>query len=79
MKLDFLAIAKLLRSPLFLFKIALIVIIAIFIIFTIVIFTQVSVMNKIITHTTASGILKLIALLNIILAISLFVIALVIL
>lgn len=79
MKLDFLAIVKLLRSPLFLFKIALIVIIAIFIIFTIVIFTQVSVMNKIITHTTASGILKLIAILNIILAISLFVIALVIL
>jgi len=79
MELDFLTIANLFRSPLFLFKIALLVIMALFIIFTIVIFTQVSVMNKIITHAQASGILKLIAILNIIFAISLFVMALVIL
>jgi small neutral amino acid transporter SnatA (MarC family) len=79
MKVNFLNISKLFQSPLFLLKIVLLVIIALFIIFTIVVFTQVNVMNRVINHTTASAILKIIAILNIIFAISLFVTALVIL
>lgn len=79
MKLDFLTIARLFRSPLFLFKIALLVIMAFFIIFSLVVFAQVNAMNKIITHAQASGILKSIAILNIIFAVSLFVVAIVIL
>lgn len=79
MQLNFLTIAKFFRSPLFLFKIALLVIMAFFIIFSIIVFTQVNVMNKIITHTQASGILKSIAILNIIFAVVLFVVAIVIL
>lgn len=79
MQLNFLTIAKLFQSPLFLLKIALLIIMAFFIIFSIIVFTQVNVMNKIITHTQASGILKSIAILNIIFAVVLFVVAIVIL
>jgi len=79
MKVNFLNISKLFQSPLFLLKIAFLVIIALFIIFTIVVLTQVNVMNRVINHTTASTILKIIAILNIIFAISLFVTAIVIL
>ncbi len=79
MQVDFLTIVQLFQSPLFLLKIALLVIMALFTIFTIVVFTQVNVMNKIINHTQASGILKIIAFFNIIFAVVLFVTALVIL
>lgn len=79
MNLNFLTIVQLFQSPLFLLKIALIAIMAIFIIFTIVVFTQVNVMNKIITHAQASGMLKTIAILNIVFAVVLFITALVIL
>jgi len=79
MQVDFLTIFQLFQSPFFLLKIALLVIMAFFIIFTVVIFTQVNVMNKIINHTQASGMLKIIAFFNIIFAVSLFVTVLVIL
>lgn len=79
MNLNFLTIVQLFQSPLFLLKIALIVVMAIFIIFTLVVFTQVNVMNKIINHTQASAILKLIAIINIISAVAQFVVAFVIL
>lgn len=79
MQINFLTVAKLFQSPLFLLKIALLVIMASFIIFTIVLLTQVNVMNKIITHTQASLMLQIIAILNIIFAVVLFFIAFVIL
>ena len=61
------------------FKIVTLVILAIYIIFTFVILTQVRVMNRIFTEMFASTALMLVALGNFIFALSLFLIALVIL
>lgn len=61
------------------FKIVTLVILAIYIIFTFVILTQVRVMNRILTEMFASTVLLFLALGNFIFAISLFLIALVIL
>lgn len=62
-----------------LIKIATLVFLAFYIIFTIVVLTQVRVMNNILKQSFASTILATIALGNLILALSLFLIALVIL
>lgn len=60
-------------------KITVLILIAFYAIFTFVIFNQVLVMNRIVTLNHASNFLKLIAILHIFLAISLFITALVIL
>ena len=60
-------------------KIATLVTLALYIIFTFIIFTQVRIMNRILELTFASRILMLATLVNIILAISLFLAAFVIL
>jgi len=66
-------------QPLLMLKIAILVIIFIYFLFTIVIYTQVNTMNQIINEVHSSAILQTIAILNLLLAISLFVLALVIL
>ncbi|MBI2195544.1 MAG: hypothetical protein HYU48_00655 [Candidatus Levybacteria bacterium] len=60
-------------------KILMLVLIACYIVFTLVVFNQVLVMNRIVTLNHASGFLKTAAVFHILLAISLFVAALVIL
>lgn len=63
----------------FLVKIATLVFLAIYIVFAFVILTQVKVMNRILRETFASNLLMFLALGNVILALSLFAVALVIL
>ncbi len=64
---------------LFFLKIGLLIIIGLFTIFTFIIFNQIGVMNNIVNQPGASTILKIIAIINILLSLSLFLIALVIL
>lgn len=66
-------------QPLFGLKILFLIIIFIFIIFTFVVLNQVNTMNKIVNEAQSSFILKLIAILNLLLTISLFLFALAIL
>lgn len=66
-------------QPIVALKIVFLIIILLYAIFTIVVFTQVNTMNGIVTEVHSSFVLKLIALINILLAISLFVFAVVIL
>jgi len=71
----------LLGSPQFnlLIKIATLVFLALYIIFAVIVLTQVRVMNNILNQSFASTVLATIALANLIFALSLFLIALVIL
>lgn len=66
-------------NPLFFLKIAILMIIGLFLIFTLIVYNQVGVMNRIVDQPEASGTLRIIALINVILAVSLFLTALVIL
>lgn len=66
-------------QPIFLIKIITLIVIGFYIIFTLVLYTQVKAMGKIIILPHASQIFKFISLINIILAVSLFLFALVIL
>lgn len=66
-------------QPLFGLKILFSIIIFIFIVFTFVVLNQVNTMNKIVSEAQSSFILKLIAILNLLLAVSLFLFALAIL
>lgn len=65
--------------PVFWIKIVTLIVIAFYVIFTFVVFTQTKVMAQILSLPQAKIVLKVISLINIILAISLFFIALVIL
>ncbi|MDP2649658.1 MAG: hypothetical protein Q8P10_02325 [bacterium] len=71
-QLDFSVFNGGLLQTAFLTKIALLILVFLFFIFTFVVFTQVNGMNKIITKIEFSGILKILAILNIIAALSLF-------
>lgn len=66
-------------QPIFALKIIFLVVIFSFIIFTIVVFTQLNVMNKVVEEVHTSFVLEVAAAINILLAISLFLLALVIL
>ncbi len=66
-------------SPILLIKIVMLIAIGFYLIFTFVVFTQLKVMAEILSLPHASPILKTISIINIILAISLFLIAFVIL
>lgn len=68
-----------LPQPLFFLKIFSLIIILFYLGFAVVVFNQVKTMNKTITEVHSSAILQMIAILNLLLAISLFVLALVIL
>lgn len=68
-----------LPRPLFFLKIFSLIIILFYLGFAVVVFNQVKIMNKTITEVHSSAILQTIAILNLLLAISLFVLALVIL
>ena len=71
--------SKFFDSPSLLFKIVALVFLFLYVVFTFVILTQVNVMNKIITEERSSALLKTIAIIHVVLAISLFVFAIVIL
>lgn len=66
-------------NPLFLTKIGLVILIALFFIFVFVVLNQVKTMNNIVTEVKSSGIIMAIAILNLFAALSLFIAALVIL
>lgn len=66
-------------NPVFLIKIITLIVIGFYVVFTFVVFTQVKTMAQILHLPHAAVILKTISIINIILAISLFLIALVIL
>ncbi|MBI2430760.1 MAG: hypothetical protein HYV39_01955 [Candidatus Levybacteria bacterium] len=72
-------IVQQLVQPLFLLKVLFLIVLFLYIIFTFVVFNQVRVMNRVVTETHSSAILALIALLNFLAAISLFIYALAIL
>lgn len=66
-------------QPLFLIKIVVLLLIALYLFFTFVVFNQVRVMGRIVKETSTSAIVFLLALFNLLLAFSLFLLALVIL
>lgn len=66
-------------QPLFAVKVVLIIAAFVFLIFTFVIFNQIRVMNEIVNEKNSSSALKIIGILNIFLAFSLFIFVLVIL
>ncbi len=66
-------------QPILLVKIITLILIFFYVVFTFVIFTQVKVMAQILHLPHAQGLLKMISIINIILAISLFIFAIVIL
>jgi hypothetical protein len=66
-------------QPLFILKIGFLALIAIFIVFTIIVSNQVATMNKTLSQKQASGPLNAFSILLVLLAISLFLLALVIL
>lgn len=66
-------------QPIFLIKIVTLIAIAFYAVFTFVVFTQIKAMGEIIGLPHAAGIFKTIITINIILAVSLFIIAIVIL
>lgn len=66
-------------APTMLIKIITLIVIVFYVIFTFVVFTQVKVMTQILHLPHAQGVLKTISVINIILAVSLFIIAIVIL
>jgi len=66
-------------QPIFLIKVITLIVVGFYIIFTFIVFTQVKAMGKIIGLPHASSIFKTVSIINIILAISLFLFALVIL
>ena len=66
-------------QPVFWIKIITLIVIGFYVVFTFVVFTQVKVMTQILHLPHAQGLLKMISISNIILAISLFLIAVVIL
>lgn len=68
-----------LLNPFFLLKIGFLLVIFIYIIFSLVVLNQVSAMNNIIKEVRSSAIIFFLAILNLFLAVSLFIIALVIL
>lgn len=70
---------SLIFQPLFLLKILFLIFIFFYVIFTFIILNQVQGMNKIITNISFSTVIKIIALLNLIIAFSLFLYVLVIL
>ena len=75
MNLDFINFFQ----PVFWIKIVTLIVIIFYVVFTFVLFTQVKVMGQILSLPQAKIVLKVISVINIILAISLFFIALVIL
>jgi len=66
-------------QPIFLIKLITLIVVGFYIIFTFIIFTQIKAMDRIIGLPHASGIFKTVSVINIILAISLFLLAIVIL
>ena len=66
-------------QPVFWIKIITLIVIGFYVIFTFVIFTQVKVMAQILHLPNVSGVLKIISIIHVILAISLFLLAIVIL
>lgn len=66
-------------NPLFFLKLGVLIVIGLFAIFTFIIFNQIVVMNNIVNQSGPSTILKIIAAINILLSLSLFLTALVIL
>lgn len=78
MSVDFSNLTQFLQ-PLLALKIVFLLIIAFFIVFTFVVVNQVNTMNKIVSEAHSSFTLKLIAILNLLLAVSLFLLALAIL
>lgn len=66
-------------QPVFLIKIITLVVIGFYAVFTFVVYIQVKVMAQILHLNNTSGILKMISVINIVLAISLFLIAIAIL
>ena len=67
------------QSSFLLFKIGILIIIFLYIAFTVVILTQVNVMNKLVTEDKVSVFLRFLAIVHILLAVSLFLAAVVIL
>lgn len=69
----------LLIQPFFILKIIFLIIIFSYLVFTFVVFNQVGTMNRVITEIHSSTTLRIIALLNFLIAISLFLLGIVIL
>lgn len=68
-----------LTQPLVIFKVGLLILLLLYTVFTFVVYTQVVVMNRIIIQPPIGGLLRALAILQIILAFSLFLVALAIL